>query len=71
MTTEITMTIVSVTGNRYEKGSFSSLTDAHVTATERWNIKGEQISEDETIGVSHAHIMEFRDGEHYNDIYLK
>lgn len=68
--TEIELTIVDLSGKRFDKGNLGTLENAHHQAVEKWGITGIQISEDETEGVYHAHIMEFRNGEHYNDIYL-
>jgi hypothetical protein len=68
---EITLAIVDISGKRFDKGNLGTLENAHHQAVAKYGITGNQISDDEiTPGLYYAHIMEFRDGEHYNDIYL-
>lgn len=72
MDTQIELTIIDISGQRWEKGNLGTLENAHHQAVAKWGIDGIQISYDEiTENLYYAHIMEFRDGEHYNDIYLK
>jgi hypothetical protein len=71
MKTEIELTIVDAAGKRFSKGNLGTLENAHKQAVAKWGILGNQISDDEIFpGLYYAHIMEFRNGEHYNDIYL-
>ena len=68
---EITLTIVDITGKRFYKGNLGTLENAHHQAVAKFGIVGNQISYDDiAANLYYAHIMEFRDGEHYNDIYL-
>ena len=72
VTIEIDLTIIDITGKRFEKGNLGTIENAHHQAVVKWGIDGIQISYDEiTENLYYAHIMEFRDGEHYNDIFLK
>lgn len=71
MKIEYSLTLVKENGGRSlvgEYAGFDGLTRATRIAND--NGVGVQVTEEEAKGRPHAHIMEFRDDEHYNDIYL-
>ena len=72
MKTTFEVTIIDISGKRFPKGNLGTLENAHKQLVSKWGIDGIQISYDEIReGLYYAEITEFRDGEHYNDIYLK
>jgi hypothetical protein len=69
---QVELTIIDISGSRFEKGNLGTLENAYRQAVSKWGIDGIQISYDEIKeGLFYAQITEFRNGEHYNDIYLK
>jgi hypothetical protein len=69
---QVEVTIIDITGSRWEKGNLGTLKNAKHQAISKWGIEGIQIYYN---GIKenlyYAQISEFRNGEHYRTIYIK
>jgi hypothetical protein len=69
---QVELTIIDITGSRFEKGNLGSFKNAKKQAISKWGIEGIQISyNDIKENLYYAQISEFRNGEHYSNIYIK